>query len=384
MTQPAPSPRPLSQQSLFAPKGGEEDPAFLTEQLLTYIGNKRSLLPFLGGAMQGVRKRLGGRRLACADLFAGSGVVARYLKQHCHQLLVNDLEAYSRVTNECYLSNASAVDFPAIRKALKQVADWIASDWQPGFLTELYAPRDEESIRKDDRAFYSRRNAIYLDSARRAIGRLPPQLQGYVLAPLLAKASVHANTSGVFKGFYKNEEGIGQFGGSGRDALTRILGEIEIVLPVLSRFECDVSVFQEDANTLVERLPELDLAYLDPPYNQHPYGSNYFMLNLLVDYQRPTEISRVSGIPTTWNRSRYNQRREAATALFDLVERLRAKFVLISYNSEGFIGQDQFLERLGRCGKVLQMDTSYNTFRGSRNLRARSIHVTESLYLLEK
>ena len=32
---------------------------------------------------------------------------------------------------------------------------------------------------------------------------------------------------------------------------------------------------------------DLDLAYFDPPYNQHPYGSNYFMLNLLVHYRRP-------------------------------------------------------------------------------------------------
>jgi adenine-specific DNA-methyltransferase len=385
MEQPAPLVPPRSQQlPLFGHGGKEEDPAFLTDQLLTYIGNKRSLLPFLGGAMEDVRRRLGNRRLACADLFAGSGVVARYLKQHCHQLLVNDLEAYSRVTNECYLSNASEVDLSTLRKALKQVNAWISTHGKPGFLTELYAPRDEACISKEDRVFYSRRNAIYLDSARQAIERLPASLHKYLLAPLLASASVHANTSGVFKGFYKNAAGIGQFGGSGRDALTRILGEIEIQLPILSRFECDVTVLQEDANKLVDRLPELDLVYLDPPYNQHPYGSNYFMLNLLVDYQKPKDISRVSGIPTTWNRSRYNQRREAGAALFSLVERLPAKFVLISYNSEGFIGKEQFLQHLGRCGKASQMDTTYNTFRGSRNLRARSLHVTESLYLLEK
>jgi adenine-specific DNA-methyltransferase len=375
---------PGTQLQLFADTTVDEDPAFLEEQLITYIGNKRSLIPFIGRAVEEVCQRLDARRLSCADIFSGTGVVARYLKRHCSRLLVNDLEAYSRVTNECYLSNRSALDWSTIVDAIAHVKERIRVDWRPGFICELYAPKDESNIGRDDRAFYSRRNATYLDSARRAIAGIPSDLQKFLLAPLLSKASVHANTSGVFKGFYKNADGIGQFGGSGRDALTRILGEIEIVPPILSRLECEFQVYQEDANALVDHLPEVDLAYLDPPYNQHPYGSNYFMLNMLVDYQRPVEISRVSGIPTNWNRSRFNQRRESELALFDLIERLHSKFILISYNSEGFIRQDHFLDRLGRVGKVKRLDTTYNAFRGSRNLHGRPIHVTESLYLLEK
>jgi adenine-specific DNA-methyltransferase len=106
-------------------------------------------------------------------------------------------------------------------------------------------------------------------------------MKDLLLGPLLSEASVHANTAGVFKGFYKNRHtGVGQFGGSGSDALTRILGRIVLEVPVLSLFECEYEVFQEDANALVHKLRGLDLAYIDPPYNQHPYGSNYFMLNL--------------------------------------------------------------------------------------------------------
>jgi adenine-specific DNA-methyltransferase len=195
---------------------------------------------------------------------------------------------------------------------------------------------------------------------------------------------VHANTSGVFKGFYKTESGLGQFGGSGRNALSRILGEIRVQLPILSRFETSFEVRQEDANALVDCLDEVDVAYIDPPYNQHPYGSNYFMLNLLVEYERPRVVSRVSGIPTNWNRSRYNQRGEVEEALFDLVARCRSKFLLISYNSEGFIPPERFLERLSKAGHVSVLERPYNTFRGSRNLRARPKHVTEFLYLVER
>jgi len=145
-----------------------------------------------------------------------------------------------------------------------------------------------------------------------------------------------------------------------------------------------VRVHQRDANALLDELPEVDLAYIDPPYNQHPYGSNYFMLNLLVDYRAPREVSEVSGIPVDWNRSRYNKRLEAEAALFDTISRCRAKYILLSYNSEGFVPHAELLAFLAKSGRHEVMSTPYNTFRGSRNLGGRALHVTEYLYLLEK
>jgi adenine-specific DNA-methyltransferase len=177
---------------------------------------------------------------------------------------------------------------------------------------------------------------------------------------------------------------VGQFGGNNRDALVRILGDIGLPFPVWSRFECRVDIFREDAAILAGRLPDHDLCYLDPPYNQHPYGSNYFMLNLLADYRRPRKISRVSGIPEDWNRSAFNKAQGALAAFGRLAEKVRAKFLLISFNSEGFIDKQRMLDLLYRLGHVSVLETRYNTFRGSRNLRQRDIHVREFLYLVEK
>jgi adenine-specific DNA-methyltransferase len=341
-------------------------------------------LPFIGRGIEIAERRLGKSRLQILDLFSGTGVVARFLKRHAEHLVVNDLESYSRVVNECYLSNASEVDQAELRVLLTELERMIVAHPQPGFFTELYAPKSEEKITADDRVFYTRRNALYLDTARQVIDQLSIAQRKFLLAPLLAEASVHTNTSGVFKGFYKTARGVGQFGGHARNALTRILGEIRLQVPVFSRFESTFEVHQSDANALVSELPELDLAYIDPPYNQHPYGSNYFMLNLLVDYERPQEVSRVSGIPKDWNRSRYNQRGEVEQALRELVQRCPAKFLLISYNSEGFIPPERFVDCLTAAGKVTTLETAYNTFRGSRNLHARPKHVTEFLYLVER
>jgi adenine-specific DNA-methyltransferase len=256
---------------------------------------------------------------------------------------------------------------------------------QPGIITKMYAPADDNNVMPGERVFYTHRNALYIDSMRLAIGKLPEESQKYFLAPLLSEASVHSNTSGVFKGFYKNREtGIGQFGGIGTDALSRIKGDIYLPFPVFSNFTCDYTVYNGDSNEVIREAPEVDLAYLDPPYNQHPYGSNYFMLNLILANKLPEVLSKVSGIPDNWNRSAYNKKQHAYHALTELVTNIKAKYVLISFNSEGFISLDDMKTMLSKRGRVTVLETNYNTFRGSRNLANRKIHVTEYLYLLEK
>lgn len=361
-----------------------ENPSYLKEQIITYIGNKRALLHFIDKGIHTVQQRLNKKKLSTLDIFSGSGIVSRLLKQHSSLLIANDLESYSRIINTCFLANQSQIDHAELEHHHQNLQTIIKQTWHEGFIAKLYAPHDEQQITAQDRVFYTKRNAIYLDTARQAIATLPKELQAYFLAPLLASASVHTNTAGIFKGFYKNAEGIGSYGGTGKNALARILGNIQLELPILSQFECEWQVYQEDANQLVQHIQAVDFAYMDPPYNQHPYGSNYFMLNLLCDYAAPQHISPISGIPADWNRSSYNKRKVAQEALFQLIEQCPAKFILISYNSEGFISYDSFIQELNKLGKINTLETPYNTFRGSRNLKQRPLAVTEFLFLIEK
>jgi adenine-specific DNA-methyltransferase len=377
---------PLPVSGVESPQAVYEKEAYLREQLITYIGNKRSLLGFIGAGIRRAQKRLNRNRLAMFDVFSGSGIVARYFKQFSRLLIANDLERYSSVINGCYLSNQSELDMRLLKQRHGEITGELArKPLGRGLISRLYAPADENSIKPEERVFYTVRNAAYIDTARQLIGGLPEEEQNYFLAPLLSEASIHANTSGVFKGFYKNREnGTGQFGGRNQNALDRITGHIELPFPVFSNFDSEVIVCQEDANVLVDRVPEVDIAYVDPPYNQHPYGSNYFMLNLILDNKEPEHISKVSGIPEDWNRSRYNNAKSACIALTELVSALKAKFVLVSFNSEGFISPPAMREMLGRLGPFEELETKYNAFKGSRNLSGRDMYVKEYLYLVEK
>ena len=360
---------------------------YYSSHLITYIGNKRRLLPFLYKGFLKIRERIGKKKMVVFDGFAGSGAVSRLLKAFASELHVNDLEDYSETLNRAYLANRSGINMEKLVRHL----NWLNENKlknisrKVGFIEKNYAPKDDESVQAGERVFYTNINAKIIDNVRRLIGEIPREYRHFCLASLLVKASVHTNTSGVFKGFHKHN-GNGHFGGRGENALSRIKKEISLEVPEFSDFECPVRVYKEDVNELVKGgdLPFIDLAYFDPPYNQHPYGSNYFMLNI-INGGKPIAIQNgISGIAEEWNRSAYNKQAAAEKAMRRLLADTRARFIAISYNDEGIIPIDSFKEILSQHGKWELMEQDYNTYRGSRNLSGRDLKVRELLWILEK
>ena len=360
-----------------------ENEEYLSTQIITYIGNKRSLLDFIGEAIEVVKKDLNKDKLDIIDLFSGSGIVSRYLKRYSNKLISNDLEDYAYTLNKCYLTNKSSLNFDELNKWYKYIIK-NTNELKKGFITDMYAPCDIDNIKLGERCFYTTRNALYLDTVRNLINDIPIEYRDYFIGPLLTEASFKNNTPGVFKGFYKNSKtGIGQFGGNDENALSRIKKDIELPFPVFSNYECKVKIYKEDANKLVKRLGLVDLIYMDPPYNQHPYGSNYFMLNVINNYNKPDDISKISGIPTNWNRSKYNYPKYALDTFKELCNNAKARYLLISFNSDGFIKKKDMVKMLSDIGNVKVFEKVYNTFKGSRNLNNRDIHIKEYLYLVE-
>ena len=359
---------------------------YYTEQIITYIGNKRTLLKDIDEIIQSIKEKENKEKLDTADLFSGSGVVARLLKNNSNMVITNDLETYSKIINECFLSNKNDFNLKQFNKYLEEINRKIEEKPIKGIISKLYSPKDDLNIEAGERVFYTNANAMYIDSFRHYIDEVvPEEYKKYFLALLITEASIHVNTGGVFKGFYKDKNtGIGKFGGAAENALSRIKGEIVIKKPVLSNNYSKYQIYQEDAVFLSKKLPKLDLVYLDPPYNQHPYGSNYFMLNLIIKNEEPQNISRVSGIPNDWNHSVFNKKNTALSSMDEIIKNLNSKYILISYNNEGFISFDEMKNMLMKYGNVETKQIKYNTFRGSRNLRNRDIHTKEYLFLLEK
>jgi len=361
------------------------DESFVLQTMLTCIGNKRKLVNNILDIVKEVSTLVSKDKLNIVDGFAGSSVVSRKLSCISDNIYINDLELYSYLMAKCYMKTPSDENKIKIKHHINTMNE-IAKNgpYVEGFISELYAPKDTEDVQEGERCFYTRENALIIDTLRNYIEEnVDDELSVYCLVPLLNKASIHTNTAGVFKGFYKDGK-IGCFGGAGKNALTRIMSNIELEMPIWSNYSFNANCYNKDINDFIKDLPnDIDLIYLDPPYNQHPYGSNYFMLNLIANNEKPTTISKVSGIPADWNRSNYNKHKEALISMKDLMADglEKSKYLLLSYNNEGIIKPEEW-EELFKDYNIKKYEIKYDTYKGSRNLKQRSNKVIEIMYLV--
>ncbi|MFO8125810.1 DNA adenine methylase, partial [Yoonia sp.] len=98
-----------------------------------------------------------------------------------------------------------------------------------------------------------------------------------------------------------------------------------------------------------------DVCYVDPPYAGHQYGSNYFMLNTILLWDKPdVDSSRDSdgmllskaGIRPDWvaTRSAFCSRRDAAKAMRTLLDSIDARYLVLSYSTDGIIPLEELAE----------------------------------------
>ena len=360
---------------------------YVYQTMLTCIGNKRKLVKSIRNIVEEIRVLLKKDKLNIVDGFAGSSVVSRELSYIADNIYTNDLECYAYLMAYCYLVNPESEQKEKIKNHIKKMNDIAEKGpFFEGIISKLYAPKDTNNIKEGERCFYTRENALIIDTLRKYIeDNVEEDIKNYCLVPLLNKSSIHTNTAGVFKGFYKKGN-LGWFGGKGEFALSRIKKPIRLDIPIWNNSTYKAHPSNKDINTLISQLPNnIDIMYLDPPYNQHPYGSNYFMLNVIAKNEEPLELSKVSGIPSNWNKSNYNSHSSAIKSMKELMKigLQKSKYLLISYNNEGIITDDDW-KKLFTPFNVKKYEINYDTFKGCRNLKERDNKVVEIMYLISK
>ena len=112
-----------------------------------------------------------------------------------------------------------------------------------------------------------------------------------------------------------------------------------------------------DALSLVagRRLDPCDLAYLDPPYNQHRYDANYHVWETVIEWDEPDHYGvackRVD-IRDTVGRSPFNSRRTMPEALARVVGAVDAEVIVLSYNDESWLSLAELYELCRPRGQV--------------------------------
>ncbi len=345
---------------------------YVFHQLLPYLGNKRHLLDVIGEALDATG--LCPAESTFVDAFAGSGVVSRLAKQRGFRVVSNDWEPYAEVLNTAAIACEAPPACEALggyEAALEQLNHLPGVD---GWVTHNLCPADDAAPDPShERLFYRRATGRRLDAIRARIadwqqaGLVDAAGAACLLAPLLYQACWLANTSGVFKGFHAG------WGGSNGTALHRILADLWLQPQRFLATDRGHRVLCTDAMHLQEQLPGTpDVVYVDPPYNQHPYASNYHVLNSLVvwdqlDVPPPTERGWKSAIRPDWRerRSPFNERRAAAGAFATLLDRLDAPWLLVSYSTDGTIPLEQFVAAAAARGAPRVFCRSYKRYRVS-------------------
>ncbi len=129
--------------------------------------------------------------------------------------------------------------------------------------------------------------------------------------------------------------------------------DLELVVPEL--LPGPGHTVRGDAMQTIDELPPVDLMYLDPPYNQHRYFTNYHVWETLVRWDDPAHYGiackRVDARDDQATRSVFNSKQDMPAAMADLLARARAEVVVVSYNDESWISPEDMTAALRDTGR---------------------------------
>jgi adenine-specific DNA-methyltransferase len=300
--------------------------------MIKYLGSKRRLVPVLARICRAARAN------TALDLFTGTTRVAQAFKQLGVEVTAVDTARYSEAFARCYIeTDATAVDKDDLRDALDELA---ALPPDPGYFTETFCVRSR---------FFQPFNGARVDAIRNALDR---DYAGTPLYPLLLTSLIEAadrvdSTTGVQMAYVKKWA-------------PRSYRPLELRPPEL--LVGPGHALRGDAVALAAQLGPFDLAYLDPPYNQHRYFTNYHIWETLVAWDDPTyygvACKRTDARDGT-TKSVFNARRAMPDALRAVVGDVQARVLVLSYNDESWVSLDELYEMCAARGavEVLEFDS---------------------------
>ncbi len=291
--------------------------------MIKYIGSKRLLVGVLGEIAEAVEAR------TALDLFTGTTRVAQELKSRGLQVTAADVASYSAVFSDCFIAtDARDVDLEALDAALAGLDALPGTD---GYVTETFCRRSR---------YFQPHNGRRIDAIRDAIDEryAADPLRPVLLASLLTAADRVDSTTGLQMAYLK--------GWSARS-------HDDLVLRRPALLDGPGRTVVGDAREVAPALPRVDLAYLDPPYNQHRYYTNYHVWETLVRWDAPEHYGiackRVDAREDE-TKSVFNRKREMPRALEQVIGAVDAEVVVVSYNDESWVSAEQMTGWLSDAG----------------------------------
>lgn len=290
--------------------------------MIKYLGSKRALTGVLGGLAEG-----SGTRTA-VDLFTGTTRVAQEFKRRGLKVTAADLASYSEVLARCYIeTDADAIDLDRLDALLAEL-DAVAG--VRGYVTETFC---------ENARYFQPANGMRIDAIRdRLTGLADDPLYPVLLTSLMEAADRVDSTTGQHMAYLKSWA-------------PRSANPLRLRRPDL--LAGTGTAVRGDARDVIRTLPASDLVYLDPPYNQHRYFTNYHIWETLVRWDAPDHYGiackRLDARDAA-NASPFNSRLRIGAALAEVIGAARTELLVVSYNDESWITPEQIIGWLRDAG----------------------------------
>jgi len=304
--------------------------------MIKYIGSKRVLVPHIVRAISAFPES--GRVL---DLFSGTSRVAHGLKDTGRYVIANDHLAYAATLARCYVQ----VDADRWRgEATRLIADLSAIPPQAGYFTKTFC---------QDARYFQPHNGARVDAIREEIARraLPAELESIALVSLMEAADRVDSTTGVQMAYLKRWA-------------SRAYNDLALRVPAM--LPGPGEALHLDAIHAASRI-DADIAYIDPPYNQHSYMGNYHVWESLVRWDKPETYGIANKrMQCKEYQSDFNSKRRIRDGLRDVVQLVRCKHLLVSFNNEGYVGREEMVDLLREKGHVGVVAIDFKRYVGAQ------------------
>jgi adenine-specific DNA-methyltransferase len=342
---------------------------------MRYIGNKTRLLPFLMSTVE----RLELSPKTAHDAFSGTAAVGRALKGAGWRVASSDLMTYSYVFQRAYVVAQRAPSFaalragePELRRALRSptfrasIAGTGALGAVSAFLTRWIEPErgfiGTHFAPAGGRMYFTQENADRIDAVRRRLyewwssGLIQDDAYYVLLAALIEGADRVANTAGVYAAYIKRWQA------NARRALT-----LKPELP--QRGARGATAHRADAALVAETTGDVELIYIDPPYNARQYAGYYHVPEVIARGwfdSTPVLRGKTGLVAGEGQQSDWCSARKAGAALSALLGATGARHALVSYNSEGLLSERDLRDVLAEAaknGSVKRFSRGYRRYR---------------------
>jgi len=309
--------------------------------MIKYLGSKRALLGHILPVIAAAAPP-GARVL---DLFSGTARVGHALKAAGFRVIANDHNAFAHRLATCYVeADAERWADPARRL----LAELQATPPRAGWFTETYCVASR---------YFHPDNGGKIEAIREAIGRLaaPPQLEAILLTALLEAADRVDSTAGLQMAYMK------RWAPRATNPLTL---RLPALLPRPAAGACTALCGEAEA---IAAKVECDIAYLDPPYNQHSYLRNYHVWETLVRWDQPAVYGvAMKRTDCRERRSAFNSKPGIGPALARTIAALRCRALVVSFNDEGYLDRAALEAMLAERFEVRVLAIPHGRYVGAR------------------